>query len=106
MKKKLTGILIVFIIVISSCQPKNTRLTNDGQTGKSLKAQNDTLNNTVMKIENSKAILEVNLNGGSYPDFHLKELPLNPLNWRIKDSKMPNFTGHFFCFDQWAPPDE
>ena len=59
-----------------------------------------------MKIENSKAVLEVNLNGGSYPDFHLKELPLNPLNWRSKDSTMSHFMGHFLCFDRWGPPSE
>lgn len=59
-----------------------------------------------MIIENKKAVLEINLNGGSYPDFHLKELPLNPLNWRIKDPTMPDFMGHFVCFDRWGPPSE
>jgi hypothetical protein len=89
-----------------SCQHRKTRILSEAETGKSLKVQNDTSNNTVMKIENSKAFLEVNLNGGSYPDFHLKELPLNPLNWRIKDSTMPDFMGHFLCFDRWGPPSE
>ncbi|MCJ7450095.1 MAG: hypothetical protein MUO72_20670 [Bacteroidales bacterium] len=104
MKKNLAGILILFILVMSSCQPRNTRMTSQAETSKS--PQNDTLIKSFMKIENSKAVLEVNLNGGSLPDFHLKELPLNPLDWRIKDSTMPDFMGHFVCFDRWGPPSE
>lgn len=57
-----------------------------------------------MKIENSKVILQVNLNGGAYSDFHLKDLPLNPLNWQINDPAQPPFRGHFLCFDRWGPP--
>lgn len=59
-----------------------------------------------MKLENSKSILEVNLNGGMIPDFHLKELPLNPLNWKHNEPEMPPFEGHFVCFDRWGPPSE
>ena len=39
-----------------------------------------------MKLENSKVLLEVNLNGGSYFDFHFKDLPINPINFRTKES--------------------
>lgn len=59
-----------------------------------------------MKIENNKSVLEVNLNGGMIPDFHLKELPLNPLNWKHNVPEMPSFEGHFVCFDRWGPPSE
>jgi hypothetical protein len=79
-------------------------MNSQTETGKSLK--NNTLKNSVMKIENNNAVLEVNLNGGSIPDFHLKKLPLNPLNWRSKDITMPPFMGHFVCFDRWGPPSE
>ncbi|MGC9341909.1 MAG: hypothetical protein ACP5E3_04345, partial [Bacteroidales bacterium] len=57
-------------------------------------------------IENSKIFLEVDLNGGSIHDFHLKALPLNPLNWQSDDPDMPPFKGHFLCFDRWGPPSE
>ncbi len=57
-----------------------------------------------MKIENNIVLLEVNLNGGSYSDFHLKDQPINPINWRINDPEMPPFMGHFLCFDRWGPP--
>ncbi len=59
-----------------------------------------------MKLENNRSIFEVNLNGGMIPDFHLKELPLNPLNWKHNEPEMPPFEGHFVCFDRWGPPSE
>lgn len=59
-----------------------------------------------MKLENNKVILRVNLAGGSYSDFHLKDLPLNLLNWRINDPEQPPFMGHFLCFDRWGPPSD
>jgi len=102
MKKNLTLLFILFILTICSCQPRKGSAPSG--SGKEDSLQNDTLKNIFMKIENKKAVLEVNFNGGSYPDFHLKELPLNPLNWRIKDSTMPDFMGHFLCFDRWGPP--
>jgi len=106
MKKELIILLVLFNLAIYSCQPKNPGLTSDSETGKSLQIQNDTLNKSIMKIENSKVVLEVNLNGGMIPDFHLKELPLNPLNWKHNDPEMPPFEGHFVCFDRWGPPSE
>ena len=57
-----------------------------------------------MKIENSKVLLQVNLSGGSYFDFHLKELPINPINWRATKPEEQMFMGHFLCFDRWGPP--
>lgn len=59
---------------------------------------------TVVKMENNNILLLVNLNGGSYFDFHLKDLPINPINWHTKDSVKPAFMGHFLCFDRWGPP--
>ncbi len=57
-------------------------------------------------LENNKILLKINLAGGSYSDFHLKELPLNPINWKIEDETQPPFKGHFLCFDRWGPPSE
>ncbi len=58
----------------------------------------------ILKIENSKVLLEIRLNGGSYINFQLKSLPLNPINWCTKDPNQPPFKGHFLCFDRWGPP--
>lgn len=66
----------------------------------------ETLPKSIMQIENNKAILGINLKGGAYYDFHLKEIPLNPLNWRLCDPDMPVLMGHFLCFDRWGPPSE
>jgi hypothetical protein len=68
--------------------------------------QTDTLTQPIMKLENNKAVLLVDLNGGMLPDFHLKEIQLNPLNWKHNDPTMPEFKGHFVCFDRWGPPSE
>lgn len=57
-------------------------------------------------LENSRIRLKINQTGGSYSDFHLKELPLNPINWEIGDVTQPPFKGHFLCFDRWGPPSE
>jgi hypothetical protein len=57
-------------------------------------------------LENNKILLGINLAGGSYSDFHLKEWPLNPINWTSEDKTQPPFNGHFLCFDRWGPPSE
>lgn len=59
-----------------------------------------------MKIENKNIVLQVNLNGGSYFDFHFKDMLVNPINWRNEDPDNPPFMGHFLCFDRWGPPTE
>ncbi len=57
-------------------------------------------------LENNRVILNISLQGGSYTDFHLKDFPLNPLNWMISNPALPPFRGHFLCFDRWGPPTE
>ncbi len=59
-----------------------------------------------IKLENSKVVLQVNTSGGSYSDFHLKDIPLNPISWKISDPELPPFMGHFLCFDRWGPPSD
>ena len=53
-----------------------------------------------IKIENSKVVLMVNPAGGAYIDFHFKDMPLNPVNWKTKDPAHPPFMGHFLYFDR------
>ncbi len=57
-----------------------------------------------LKIENCNVLLKVNLEGGSYVDFHFKDLPLNPISWASNDPAHPPFKGHFLCFDRWGSP--
>ena len=59
---------------------------------------------SVVKMENNRAELLINLNGGAYFDFHLKELPLNPINFRPTKADELIFLGHFLCFDRWGSP--
>lgn len=58
----------------------------------------------IVKIENNSILLLLNLNGGSYFDFQMKELPINPINWRGSKPGELIFMGHFLCFDRWGPP--
>ncbi len=57
-------------------------------------------------LENSKAALHIKLCGGAYSDFHLKENPLNPINWKTVNPEEPPFMGHFLCLDRWGPPSD
>ena len=59
---------------------------------------------STMEIKNSNVILQINLSGGAYYDFHFKDMPVNPINWRSKNHDQPPFMGHFLCFDRWGPP--
>ena len=59
-----------------------------------------------MKIENNNIVLQIHLVGGSYFDFHLKDQPINPINWRSNNSEQSFFMGHFLCFDRWGPPSD
>jgi len=57
-----------------------------------------------VELENSKMVLRVNLSGGTYSDFYMKENPLNPLNWKTVNPEEPPFMGQFLCLDRWGPP--
>lgn len=59
-------------------------------------------------LENASARLVVDLRGGAIGDFHLKDKPLNPLQWntpRDGDRAIQGF-GHFLCLDRWGPPSD
>ncbi|MDD4776968.1 MAG: hypothetical protein PHV53_01635 [Fermentimonas sp.] len=55
-------------------------------------------------LQNEHSFLKIDLKGGAYSDFHLKELQLNPINWQSDDPGQSSFKGHFLCFDRWGPP--
>lgn len=81
-----------------ACQPKSGAKKTDLMKNES--AQKD----TVVKMSNNIIELFINLNGGAYFDFHLKNLPLNPISWRATKPEERIFMGHFICFDRWGPP--
>ncbi|MDO9341627.1 MAG: hypothetical protein Q7T72_14030 [Bacteroidales bacterium] len=98
MRKIPFGILFLIISVLFSCQQKHDIKQSDLMKGKTAKTD------TVVKMENNNIWLLVNLNGGSYFDFHLKEQPINPINFRATKPEERIFMGHFLCFDRWGPP--
>ncbi len=99
--------LAIIVALCFLCQMKEAALwLSVTQAVKSSEAQKCHFKDNFMKIGNNTSVLEINLNGGSITDFHLKELPINPLNWRSRDTTMPPFMGHFLCFDRWGPPSE
>jgi hypothetical protein len=91
-------ILFLLLTVLLSCQQKHANKQSDLMQDKTAKTD------TVLKMENGNIELLVNLNGGSYFDFHLKDLPLNPISWRGTKPGELIFMGHFLCFDRWGPP--
>jgi len=98
MRKISLKILFLILSVLFSCQQRHEIKQSDIMKDKRSKTD------TVVKMENSKIELLVNLNGGSYFDFHLKNLPINPINWRGSKPGELVYMGHFLCFDRWGPP--
>lgn len=104
MKKIYPELLFYITLILFSCQQKHA----NNQPGKMLNKQvrSEAFKRNVIELDNGIVVLKVNLNGGSYIDFHFKDLPVNPINWIINDSTQPPFMGHFLCFDRWGPPSE
>jgi hypothetical protein len=98
MKKISSAILIIIILFLIACQSKNEVKKNNSMNERLTKQD------TVVKMGNINAELYINLRGGSYFDFHLKNYSVNPISWRgmLPEEKM--FMGHFICFDRWGPP--
>jgi hypothetical protein len=98
MKKLSFEVLFLIILVSFSCKQRNVLKPSDNMNEKAAKTD------TVVKMENNSSLLFVNLQGGAYFDFHLKELPINPICWRATKPEERRFMGHFVCFDRWGPP--
>ena len=69
----------------------------------------------LLELDGQSAKLVVDLGGGSISDFHLKDNPLNPLQWDSWDFNPdpnaepplePRSMGHFLCLDRWGPATE
>jgi hypothetical protein len=95
--KKISFIMLLLVLFFS-CQQKHDIKNTDLMKNKF--GQGD----TVVKMENSNILVLINLNGGSYFDFHMKEMTINPINWRGSKPEEKIYMGHFLCFDRWGPP--
>ncbi len=66
----------------------------------------------IVSYENDQIVLGIDLIGGAYRDFHLKDKPLNPFGWTSLESQMPEnnqpytFDGHFLCTCRWGAPSQ
>lgn len=58
-------------------------------------------------FDGKAAQIVIDLGGGSIVDFHLQDLPLNPLVWgNTGDQPALRPMGHFLCLDRWGSPSE
>jgi hypothetical protein len=64
-----------------------------------------------IQLQNSIAMLQVDLHGGAITDFHLHSNPVNPLSFRFTKDQMPAqnkagavYQGHFLCAGRWGEP--
>jgi len=86
--KRIGLVTIILTVIVSS-----TCLSDPRLKGRNL-----------VKLENSNAMVVVDLGGGSIVDFHFKEGELNPLTWNYPDEGdiNPRTMGHFICLDRWG----
>ena len=66
---------------------------------------------SLIKLENNKTILTIDLFGGAITDFHLKNSDTNPLSFAFEKEQMPvnnkkgaPYQGHFLCLGRWGEP--
>jgi hypothetical protein len=59
-------------------------------------------------LKGKTAEVTIELGGGSIPDFHLREQPLNPFTWNPspQSTAKNRAVGHFLCLDRWGAPSE
>jgi hypothetical protein len=62
-------------------------------------------------LQNSSAILHIDLYGGAITNFHLLKNPINPLSFAFTAEQMPDnnkkgapYRGHFLCLGRWGEP--
>ena len=64
----------------------------------------------IVTMENEEIVLSIDLEGGHYVNFELKENPVNPFGWKVTVEDMPAnnrpfvFQGHFLCTGRWGSP--
>jgi hypothetical protein len=73
MEKHLTSLMAFLIFLSFSCRSEKQPGTEKNEI------QTDSAAQSIMKLENNKAVLLIDLNGGMLFDFHLKDMRLNPL---------------------------
>lgn len=65
----------------------------------------------LIQLENNRSIVVVDLFGGAFVDFHLKNININPLSFFFIKEQMPEnnkagapYEGHFLCLGRWGEP--
>lgn len=96
MKKLSFGAL--FLIILVSCNQKHESKQPE------LMKEKTAATDPIVKMENNSITLLVDLQGGAYFDFRLKDLPINPIGWKATKPEESMFKGQFVCFDRWGPP--
>ncbi len=68
---------------------------------------------TTVVLQNSSALLSIDLHGGAITNFHLLNHPVNPLSFAFSADQMPvnnksgaPYRGHFLCLGRWGEPSE
>ena len=65
---------------------------------------------SMVVMDNGEIELAIDLRGGHYVNFELKENPVNPFGWKLTVDAMPLnnrpfvFQGHFLCTGRWGSP--
>jgi hypothetical protein len=64
-----------------------------------------------IQLENERSVVVVDPLGGTIVDFHLKNIPVNPLSFSFTREQMPennkagaSYKGHFLCLGHWGEP--
>jgi len=99
MMKILLGFLV--FMVVWSCNRPNTKI----------ETEIDGAQDTLIVLRNDSVTLTINRFGGAIAGFNFNKQQLNPLDWRIQPSDMPEnnkkgapFQGHFLCVGRWGSP--
>ncbi|MEP7111268.1 MAG: hypothetical protein ABI760_24950 [Ferruginibacter sp.] len=68
---------------------------------------------SLIKLENQKSVITIDLFGGAITNFRLKNIDINPLSFAFSKEQMPvnnkegaPYQGHFLCLGRWGEPSE
>lgn len=112
-----TGMALLLLSGMFACNPSSQEMqqaTAIDSTVYTDKAP-QTLADTVLIFNNSKATMTMDMRGGSFTNFEIKARPVNPFSWVIPANWMPKqntdksnyvFKGHFLCTGRWGAPSE
>ena len=102
-KAGITIAALLIVVGFASCDGEQKKSSTD------ISRNRDTL----IVLKNDSVTLKVSRFGGAFTQFEFNDQQLNPLDWRIPVSEMPEnnkkgapFQGHFLCLGRWGSPTE